>query len=216
MGMFFRFGRTFGIEGFVSRPEALADNQYERYVGGARIGLRPGNPFVILAQGIIEHAAGFDTAGLPYTRPNLPTSQLIQTGVYAELNFLDRRRSGLHAEVSHTSGEAVYEGKRWKPHGRYRAFGGHAAALNITAMAEYRRVDPTFVSPQGPLEYRLRYPEARKDAPDELVGQLRWFYPFHEHGSLTLEVEQAFFTKKRSLRIEGNQNRAAIALQAQF
>jgi hypothetical protein len=44
----------------------------------------------------------------------------------------------------------------------------------------------------------------------------RWFYAFHKHGSLNVEVEQAFFVKKRSLNSVANQSRVTAALQAQF
>lgn len=213
-GLLMRYGRKLRFEAFVSRPDAVGNDRYERYLAAGRVGLN--HPVLVLeAQGLIDHAAGFDTAGLPYRRPALPTHQLIQTGLYGELNFLGRK-SGLHAEVQHTSGDAVWEGKRWKPHGRYRAFGGHATLFNLTAAAEYRRVDPTFVAPAGALEYRLRYPEDRHKAPDAVVGKVRWFYPFHENASVLVDIEQVLFTQKRTLRVEANQNRATMALQVAF
>lgn len=213
-GVLLRFGRRLRAEAMLSRPGAVGNNRYERYVAAARFGWN-GELLRLEAQGLIDHAAGFDTADLPYRRPGLPTHQILQNGFYGEINFLGRR-SGVHAEFQHASGEAVWAGKRWKPHGRYRAAGGHLNVASLTLFGEYRRVDPTFVAPMGAHEYRLRYPADRVRAPDEAVGMARWFYPFHTNGSLNVEVEQAFFLKKRTLRAVGNQNRIAVALQAQF
>ena len=207
-------GRRLRLEGLVSRPDAVGNNRYERYMAAGRFGWA--GDFVRLeGQGLIEHAAGFDTADLPYKRPSVPDHQALQSGLYGELNFLGRH-SGIHGEVQHTAGTVLWQGKQFKPHGRYRAFGGHLRIFNLTATAEYRRVDPTFIAPQGAYEYRQLYPNDRHRAPDEAVGQLKWFYPFHTNASLNVEVEQGFWTKMKSLDSVANQNRVALALQAQF
>jgi hypothetical protein len=86
----------------------------------------------------------------------------------------------------------------------------------LTAVGEYRRVDPTFIAPQGALEYRHLYPFDRRRTPDSLNGLFRGFYAFHKNGSVMLEVEQAFFVPRNSLKIYGNQNRVALALQIQY
>jgi hypothetical protein len=146
-GALLRFGRRLRFEALLSRPEAVGNDRYEHYVAAGRFGWS-GEFLRLEGQGLIDHAAGFDTADLPYRRPDLPTHQMLQTGLYGEFNFLGRR-SGLHGEVQHTSGTSLWHGEGWKPHGRYRAFGGHLNLGNLSLFGEYRRVDPTFVAPPG-------------------------------------------------------------------
>ena len=193
----------------------MANNQYEHYFGAWRLRVTPVSFAWVEAQGLVDHAAGFDTAGLHAKRSTEPTHQMIHSGLYGEVT-IPGTTTGLQGELQRITGDAVWNWKRWKPHGRYRAGGAHAAWKNLSLMADYRRVDPTFVAPQGAYEDRLRYPRDRHIAPDEMVGLVRWWMPIREWGAFLVEVENGWFVEKRSLRTHGNQNRVAMALRLSF
>lgn len=211
-GVYARAGSTpVGGEALLSRLHTAADRRYERFIAAARVRVAPVSWWRLDIHGLIDHAAGFDTAGLPFRRPTEPTTQVNQIGVYTEINPWPTL--GVHAEWSAVNGKAAWNQRSWYPHGQYRAAGAHAEAWGARGRIEYRRVDRRFVAPQGPMEYRKLYPSDRSRFPDAVVLRASYLYAFSRQISFWAEVEEALFLSRLGTRVLSNQNRVTTRLE---
>lgn len=215
MGSFLRIGnQPVQFEAVLSRIHAAADLQYEEFIVGSRLRLQPHKSFVFDIQGLIDHAAGFDTAGIKFRRPAEPTFQINQFGAHTA--YTHKSGFGIHAEVERSTGKAVWMSKTWKPAGYFREAGLNYYKWGGSGRLAYRRVDHNFVGPQGAYAYRFLYPLDRRPNPDEVFARFNWGYDFHDQVSLFLEVEQNFFIPRNFSVFKSNQNRASSVLEVRL